>query len=175
MLRQSNKIIKVWWSMLITEHWSFKHHDLHNVFILLMEVVLQLWMNPYLIWVPCVHHLLGPWSPACLEPGDDVPEKGASVCRWSFSCRPAHTRAPTKACALEKKPFYRWVVPCCLHCEPLGCDPAPDREGAQGEEVGLCQENQRPIEWMHMLHTKLIIVNLKRNILYVFYIFLLQE
>lgn len=44
-----------------------------------------------LFCVPFGHHQLGPWSPACPEPGDDVPEKCVFVCQWSSSCHPAQT------------------------------------------------------------------------------------
>lgn len=90
-----------------------------------------------LFCVPCVHHQLGPWSPACLEPGDDVPEKCVSVCQWNSSFPPAQTLAGV----LEMMPSSLLGVPCCLRCGPPGYDPGPDREEAQGEEVGRLHQH----------------------------------
>ncbi len=93
----------------------------------------------YLFCVLCAHHQPGPWIPAFLEPGDDDPEKCVSVCQWSFSRHPAQTGLLTWAGAPEMKPSYLQGVSCCLCCGPPEYDPAPDREEAQGEEVGLRQ------------------------------------
>lgn len=55
---------------------------------------------------PCAHHQLGPWNPACLEPGNDVREEFVSVCQWSSSCRLAQTEVHTQVDAPRRKPSY---------------------------------------------------------------------